>query len=267
LNISVESIQPFYFTASAGQLYGIYHPTQTSRKHAVLLCYPFGDEYIRSHRAFHQLAMRLNRAGFPVLRFDYYGCGDSSGQDRDTSLTQWLADTGAAVDELKRRSGLSHVVLAGLRLGASIALITAQRRPDIAGLALWEPIVNGREYLDQLQETHINKLLYMRTQPITQKVAQPSELLGFAVSGAFLESINNLDLFSTEASSSAKIFIIETEESLALKHFKTHLEKSSLQVTYQQVDGPLIWGEDPDKALVPHQILEAIVSWVSEAFQ
>lgn len=267
MNARVENIQPFYFGPSAARLYGIYHPAQPGRKYAVLLCYPFGDEYIRSHRAFHQLATRLNRLGFPVLRFDYYGCGDSSGEDTDASLTQWLADTASAVDELKQRSGLSNVTLVGLRLGAAVALLTAQSRRDIAGLALWEPIVNGHAYLDDLQEAHINKLLYMQIQPMTQKVAQPSELLGFALSKDFFESLNALDLLSTPPGYSGKVLMTETEENPEVKQLHAHLEKSSEQVCYQQVDGPMIWGEDPDKALVPHQILEAIVSWMSEAFQ
>ena len=54
----------------------------------MVLCYPGGQEYIRSRRAFRQLAIRLSSAGFPVLRFDYHGCGDSSGDDDEGKISQ-----------------------------------------------------------------------------------------------------------------------------------------------------------------------------------
>ena len=70
-------------------------------------CQPLGHEYIRAHRTFNQLAAGLARAGFPVLRFDYSGTGDSSGADEMGSVKRWMADVREAmgVGPPRRRIG------------------------------------------------------------------------------------------------------------------------------------------------------------------
>src|SRR5215217_413896 len=77
-------MNPLYFGSSQKPLYGVYHPPKSQpgrpvRTTGVVLCYPLGQEYMRAHRAFRQLATLLTKSGFPVLRFDYYGTGDSGG--------------------------------------------------------------------------------------------------------------------------------------------------------------------------------------------
>ncbi len=84
---------------------------QTARTCAVVLCYPIGQEYIRSHRAIYQLAVRLSQAGFHVLRFDYFGCGDSEGDFEEGSLAQWTSDIHSAIAEIQERSGLTSICL------------------------------------------------------------------------------------------------------------------------------------------------------------
>ena len=82
-------MNPFYFGDSSRRLFGIYHPPkgQSPRSHGIVLCCPFGQEYMRSHRAFRQLANLLSRRGFHVFRFDYHGTGDSDGESTEASVT------------------------------------------------------------------------------------------------------------------------------------------------------------------------------------
>ena len=90
----VASIQPFYFGAPERRLFGIFHPTAaaSSALPGVLLCPAFGQEAVRAHRMMKVLAERLVRAGHPVLRFDFYGTGDSMGEDIDADLDGWAGD-------------------------------------------------------------------------------------------------------------------------------------------------------------------------------
>ena len=69
-------------------LLGAFHLPQRlqPRRTAVLLCNPFGEEASRAHRTYRVLATQLERAGFPVLRFDYSGTGDSLGRADDVTL-------------------------------------------------------------------------------------------------------------------------------------------------------------------------------------
>src|SRR6266496_586332 len=152
----IDAIEPFFFGAANQRLFGNYHAPMSSSpaSTAVLLCQSIGDEYIRSHRACRQLAIRLSKVGFPVLRFDYSGCGDSDGDEQDSSLEGWLADIGTATDVLRQKSGAQRVIFAGMRLGGMLAVLAATRRNDVIGLALWEPVISGEAYLAELADWH-----------------------------------------------------------------------------------------------------------------
>ncbi|MBF0509187.1 MAG: hypothetical protein HQK57_09720, partial [Deltaproteobacteria bacterium] len=79
--MKISKIEPFYFGPSGNRLFGCYHKPQSDchRGCGVVLCYPMGYEYMQSHRSYRRIADRLAGEGYPVLRFDFYGCGDSDG--------------------------------------------------------------------------------------------------------------------------------------------------------------------------------------------
>lgn len=108
-----------------------------------------------SHRQFVQLARTLAAAGYPTLRFDVRGMGDSDGpMPHFESISD---DIGAAVDWLQTRlvTG-TRVVLWGLCDAASAALLYLQARPDprIAGLCLLNPWVRSQESQARTQVKH-----------------------------------------------------------------------------------------------------------------
>jgi exosortase A-associated hydrolase 1 len=105
-----------------------------------------------SHRHFVQLARALAASGWPVLRFDVRGMGDSSGPLH--GFEEITPDIGAAIDELFRQlPGLRRVVLWGLCDAATAALLYLDERPDsrVAGLALLNPWVRAPETLARAQ--------------------------------------------------------------------------------------------------------------------
>ena len=97
-----------------------------------------------SHRLFVRLARALSAAGYPVLRFDARGMGDSAGSQR--GFEQISADIGAAVDALSAACPqLRGVVLWGLCDGASASLlyVDQQADPRVVGLCLLNPWVRS----------------------------------------------------------------------------------------------------------------------------
>lgn len=97
-----------------------------------------GPQYrVGSHRQFVLLARSLAAAGFPALRFDYRGMGDSDGERRD--FEDVGIDIGCAVSALVRDAGVTNVVLWGLCDGASAALMYAAADPRIAGVVALNP--------------------------------------------------------------------------------------------------------------------------------
>lgn len=142
----------FFFGSAERQLFGAYHAAQASRgeRGAALLCPPWGPEYIASHRILRRLAVMLAESGYNVLRFDYFGTGDSSGGREDGDLDTWYEDASLAVDELRDMSGASRVTVFGLRLGAQIAWRLAADRGDVDAVVMWDPVVDGKQYLEAL---------------------------------------------------------------------------------------------------------------------
>ena len=148
-------MNPFFFGAGSRRLFGIYTPPLATgtRERAVLLCNPWGQEYIRAHRSMRQLASMLAQAGLHVMRFDYYGTGDSAGESTAVRLEEWEADIETALEELVDISGVSRPSLLGLRLGASIAAAVAgRRRQRLDALVMWDPVVSGDEYVAELRQ-------------------------------------------------------------------------------------------------------------------
>lgn len=264
-SLPTENIQPFFFGSSSQQLYACYHPAAPTHDFAALLCSPLGDEYIRAHRAYRLLAARLARAGVPALRFDYYGTGDSAGADTDATLAQWRANIGQAIEELKRRSGLRRVMLAGLRLGAALALLASVGRADVVGVALWEPLVNGADYLTELREAHEHKLFYsVSAAPPAPSPSASVELLGFSLSPAFLAEIKALDLLSLTVRPADRILLLEQSEGQHTPALREYLIRLGAALDHRIVDDPVIWAEDPDKALVPQQVLQTMIAWITQ---
>lgn len=139
-------MQAIYFPLdSTRQLFGWLHPAVgAARASAVVLCPTVGEEYMMAHQALRGLAEQLASHGFPVLRFDYDGTGDSSGDDRDPDrVGAWVRSVGAAIDTVKAQTGATQVTLVGFRFGATLAMAAAGRA-DVDGLQLVYPLANGK---------------------------------------------------------------------------------------------------------------------------
>lgn len=268
-NQVIGEAKPYYFGEADAPLYGCFHPAQASvRGYAVVLASPLGDEAIRIHRAYRQLALRLSQAGFPTLRFDYFGSGDSAGEDVEATLQRWQDDLALAIEEVKKQSGLDRVVLMGLRLGGVLSLRAASQRQDVHGVVLWEPVTSGSDYIQSLIEAHETRLNYFFTEPDTDGVPSDIlELLGFSLSAAMRAEIEGLNLFEvTPPDRLVGVLLVERAATDVAARLKAHLEGQAVRVVYQCLDDPSVWGEDPDKALIPGQTLKAIMNWMNENF-
>ena len=193
---------PFHFGPPDRVLFGLFHPAADGQPadSAALLCNPFGQEAVRGHRLYRVLAERLAGAGIPVMRFDYFGTGDSLGTDEAGDLDGWVADTRAALQELVRRSGARRVVCVGSRLGAVLAARAAVGASTVAKLVLWDPVIDGREYLDVLRASHVQtlELAYSLPDPRWRSAlahdpqAFTDEAMGFGMSEALRRQVGKI---------------------------------------------------------------------------
>jgi len=264
--------RPFYFRASDKSLFGCYHRPQwkNHRDCGVVLCYPLGQEYIWSHRTFRQLAIGLSNVGFPVLRFDFTGCGDSEGDCDQWSIQQWKTDIESGLVELKTRGEVKKVCLIGLRLGATLARMVGVNREDIEGMVLWDPVINGMDYVAELQSQHQKHLV--RYGGVPQNVTQENEdreVIGFTLTKNFLADLQPINLLTVSSQYAKKILFIQSTESLSGKDFESQIRKAHPLVEFQHLPNHPIWikGDALTRTLVPHHIIESVVCWTSEVFQ
>ncbi len=200
----LPNAHPMMFGSAQRQLFGIMHPGRGDGDHriAVLLCSPFGLEAIRSRRTFRVLAERLARAGHSVLRFDYFGTGDSAGEDQDVTLDGWGNDIEVASRTLMSEAPGLPIVWVGLGLGATAAWLTARRiQQPPRRLLLWEPVIDGPGYIETLRRRH---------QDLVGSIAKPSavsrptdaegfEALGFMVSRTLANEMGALSVDTLSA--------------------------------------------------------------------
>ena len=258
-----------FFGAAERQLFGIYEAPSggPQRRCAVVLCYPFSREYLRCHRAYRLLAQRLSGAGFPVLRFDYYGFGDSAGRSEEGTIDGWIEDIATAAQEAMGKSARSQVCLVGLRLGASLAARAAARLDQARYLTLWEPVTSGPDYLQELAVLHQTLMRAPQVKSLEELRSGDEGLLGFPLTAELLAGLQDIRLDPPLPKLADWALVIENAENSDrsnLDGLAGSLSDAGVQCQYQNLPGPAIW-QDDEQALVPVNVIQAIVAWLAEA--
>lgn len=143
------------FDCAGERLFGILSRPEAARDIGVVIVVGGPQTRVGSHRQFVLLARSLAAAGFPVLRFDVRGMGDSTGAQR--SFDSLTPDIRAAVDTFRSHCPeLRRIVLWGLCDAAAAALLYRDETADprIAGLCLLNPWVRSAASLAKTQVKH-----------------------------------------------------------------------------------------------------------------
>lgn len=249
-------MNPIYFGTSAEPLFGVYHPSRAKGPATlgVVLCAPWGQEYMRTHRAYRQLATQLTRAGVHVFRFDYFGTGDSVGASDAGTPLRWIEDIRSAADELKDNAGIEQIGFVGLRLGATLAAAAADGRDDVKRLVLWDPVLDGGEYVTELL-THADD-------GATEALAG---VHGFPVTATMKRELPGLKLAALVRKGGPETLVVVSEEKAEYSAMVRQAAAGGAPVTLRHIASAGNW-EDMDRlgaALLPQQIIRGIVSWLA----
>jgi pimeloyl-ACP methyl ester carboxylesterase len=120
----------------------------------VLMVSPLGRERLRVYRESANLARDLAASGYPVLRFDYRGEGESALSFPESTLETRLQDIGRAAEELRRRAGVDRLCLLGLHFGATLAVLAAAEL-GCRRLLLCDPVCKPRAYARSLLRANV----------------------------------------------------------------------------------------------------------------
>jgi pimeloyl-ACP methyl ester carboxylesterase len=265
-SLTSAPIRVLQFGSPSRRLFGVVDepPIDEYCGRTVVLCYPQGPDYSSAFRTFRVLATRLRNKGCRVLRFDYYGTGDSAGELPDASLEQWTADIAAAVREMTQ-IGATDISLVGLRLGATLAATAAFNLASINRLVLWEPVLEGAPYMSSLRSLHES---WLREEKCSgrQVSSLDGDVFSEHVSPALHAEVACLNLWSLSATPPSVQLVWQSEEPHH-ESFASFLRDLGACVTTSRVEGPSIWSRSPlmpDPA-VPNKALQSIVSFLTIA--
>lgn len=136
--------QPLVFDCQEDVLSGILHLGDSGTTTGVLIVVGGPQYRVGSHRQFVHLSRALALQGIPVMRFDYRGMGDSSGDLLGFEHIQM--DIRCAIDAfLDKHSVLTKVVIWGLCDAATAAGFYAAEDKRVSGLVLLNPWVRSEE--------------------------------------------------------------------------------------------------------------------------
>lgn len=258
----------FHFGTGARRLFGIYAPGRGEGRtaRAAVLCAPWGQEYLRSHRSMRQLGVQLGTAGFHTLRFDYFGTGDSAGEMTEATVAGWEDDLSQAIDELRDSSGAERVSLVGLRLGGTLAARVAVQRPrEVRDLVLWDPVVSGRDFVDELH-TPIGGVTPRRRDPASGGGVEAN---GFPLTEAMEAELAALDLVPLTESLPARTLVVTSAprelETPAQRALRVALAEHPYALEVESLESEPAWLEHGNSgaATIPVAVLQRITGWLA----
>jgi alpha/beta superfamily hydrolase len=260
-------MNPLFFGSSNRQLFGAYHAPlkAASARGAALLCAPWGPEYFVSHRVLRRLATRLSEAGYHVLRFDYYGTGDSAGKRQDGDLVSWVQDAAIAADELRDMSGFETVASFGVRLGAVVAWRLAQQREDVRKVVMWDPVVNGTRYLADLVKAQAEIDRWSLSGLRNHTTANGTlNLLGCPLTPAMRAGIERVRPAEFQTPITADVTLFHSESLPERAQLVRALEVGGTGFHVEETSGQT-WREDEAQfaGSLPHAVLERVVELFS----
>jgi pimeloyl-ACP methyl ester carboxylesterase len=146
-------IKQGFFKSGYNDLSYVCNLPETYRKNiGVLFVHAADGNRLGPHRMFVEMATRLNVLGFPTMRFDLSGCGDSTGTVARDDITSDVADVAAAIDSFMSLTQIKSVCLFAISRGACVcfSLIAKHKLPVSAAILLSMPVSSTKTAVNSL---------------------------------------------------------------------------------------------------------------------
>lgn len=139
----------------------------------VIICHGFVGSRIGVDRLFVKTARDLAQEGYMVLRFDYAGCGESSGSYGSEGFESMINQTRSVLNYALSCTDVdpTSVTLIGHSLGGAVAIMTAVRDRRVKNLILWSSVgyplndivkITGRDVYDSSIKSGTGDYLAMK---------------------------------------------------------------------------------------------------------
>ncbi|HEY0231914.1 MAG TPA: hypothetical protein VGC55_11730, partial [Dokdonella sp.] len=258
---SIAAAEAGYFGPAARPRFGWLHRSAAAATGAGLVIVPpFGYEAVCAQRSLRHLAEQAAGAGIASVRFDLDGSGDSAGDDLDPDrLGHWLASIDDAC-ALVRSAGADRVVLAGVRLGAILAVLAAARRGDVAGVVAIAVVASGKAWLREGRALQMALGLTPDPAPAADDV---QEVVGFALSAETRAALGAIDLLKIDTRPAPAVLLIDRDDLASNDALAARLAALGAQVQTQRLPGYVEMMLDPHRTTVPQAILDATIAFAA----
>ena len=240
------------FEGCKGKLFGILHISEEEKSPGIILFHGFTGNKCESHFIFTKLARRLCKEGFSVLRFDFYGCGDSEGNFEEMTLFTEMKDGEKAFEYINSLDFIEKdkIGVLGISMGAIIAVYTASKFNQIKGLCLWSPLAFP---------LHLKRKIL--TKKMSKKIEKEKKIyipeFGHYIGKGFIESLEQINIDEYVKDYKGNILIIHTKDDISvdLKHpfyyfERFHKNSSNLKLVIFNKGGHTFTTEESEIKLI-----------------
>ena len=228
-------------------------PDSPVRRTGFVFCAPPGRDGRCAHRPMRDLAQSLARLGYPVLRLDPLGVGDSLDLgEGDDPWPVWRHGIEAGRDFLKAQTGIDRVVMTGLRIAGRLAAEVAAE-----GLVLLAPIASGTTWLREL------KLAAAMSGTAESEGSEGLESEGLYLSPAAMRGLGAVDLGGLENTKGEALVFAQN---LQAKAVATQLASQGMNTKIQDFPGYADLLQDSHSNKTPQGVFDEILKWALEHF-
>jgi len=225
----------------------------------VVVVPPLGYEYWTTHRALRALAERLAAQGCSVLRFDLDGTGDSAGGPADPDrLGAWRRSVGESASYL-RRTGCTSLVLAGVRFGATLALLEGAS-VGADRIVAWAPVEKCRSYVRELQ---------MLGSPVPDDVVATGGGIahaGSVLGPATLDELRVVDVTDLDGRPAPQVLVIDRDDRPPSGVLLDRLRSLGAVTDHAVVPGSAAALDRPTEySDVPDAVVQTVSDWVGRS--
>lgn len=247
--------KPLYIDVKQHKLFGILHtPDLSNPVPGIIMCHGFTGSHTEAHFFFAKIARQLCCQGYAVLRFDFWGSGNSEGAFSDMSIHTEIDDALGALEWLKNQPEIDSEKMGviGLSLGGCVAACVAGLSPDIKSAVLLSPVGVPDEdfasFLPAVYEERTTPALY--------------------VGNAFRESLKVVRPFEIIKNTNSQVLLIHGDNDETISHKRSDEYESILLGNDKYVEKVIIPDADHTFAIRTHedQVISLISHWKSKVF-
>jgi pimeloyl-ACP methyl ester carboxylesterase len=250
--------EPSYLAVGEHTMLVTYHPASEPRRDtAVLLWPPFGWEDVCSYRPRRAWANELAEHGYPVVRVDLPGTGDSTGSTDDGELvTAGIDAVATTADWLRVRTGCTRVAAIGIGLGGLYVAEAAVRGTPIADVVLWGVPGRGRSVVRELRA--FERLAGHQQRHEGGGIAAN----GFVLSADGIAALEAIDLHGATAPNVERVLLLERDGLPVDDALRAAF--AGADVTTMPGDGYGAMMARPQESVPPVDVIARVTAWLDD---